>query len=71
MTIEQRVAPVKLYKPELASFNAGSIEFYFIPAQFRGTKNGSSNGKESAWQRREDCHFFQYVQINEGVLRRI
>ncbi len=27
MTIEQRVAPVDLYKPELASFNAGSINF--------------------------------------------
>ena len=27
MTTEQRVAPVELYKPELASFNAGSINF--------------------------------------------
>lgn len=27
MTVEQRVAPVILYKPELASFNAGSINF--------------------------------------------
>ena len=27
MTVEQRVAPVTLYKPELASFNAGSINF--------------------------------------------
>lgn len=27
MTVEQRVAPVLLYKPELASFNAGSINF--------------------------------------------
>ena len=31
MTIEQRVAPVKLYKPELASFNAGSINFALFP----------------------------------------
>jgi uncharacterized protein (DUF849 family) len=27
MTTEQRVAPVDLYKPELASFNAGSVNF--------------------------------------------
>ena len=27
MTVEQRLAPVTLYKPELASFNAGSINF--------------------------------------------
>ncbi|MFZ0943500.1 MAG: 3-keto-5-aminohexanoate cleavage protein [Syntrophobacteraceae bacterium] len=31
MTIEQRVAPVELYKPELASFNAGSINFALFP----------------------------------------
>jgi uncharacterized protein (DUF849 family) len=31
MTIEQRVAPVTLYKPELASFNAGSINFALFP----------------------------------------
>jgi uncharacterized protein (DUF849 family) len=31
MTTEQRVAPVKLYKPELASFNAGSINFALFP----------------------------------------
>lgn len=32
MTVEQRVAPVTLYKPELASFNAGSINFALFPA---------------------------------------
>jgi len=31
MTVEQRVAPVALYKPELASFNAGSINFALFP----------------------------------------
>lgn len=31
MTTEQRLAPVKLYKPELASFNAGSINFALFP----------------------------------------
>jgi uncharacterized protein (DUF849 family) len=31
MTAEERVAPVKLYKPELASFNAGSINFALFP----------------------------------------
>ncbi len=31
MTVEQRVAPVNLYKPELASFNAGSINFALFP----------------------------------------
>ncbi|MGD1153184.1 MAG: 3-keto-5-aminohexanoate cleavage protein [Syntrophales bacterium] len=31
MTTEQRVAPVTLYKPELASFNAGSINFALFP----------------------------------------
>jgi uncharacterized protein (DUF849 family) len=31
MTLEQRVAPVDLYKPELASFNAGSINFALFP----------------------------------------
>jgi uncharacterized protein (DUF849 family) len=31
MTVEQRVAPVKLYKPELASFNAGSLNFALFP----------------------------------------
>jgi uncharacterized protein (DUF849 family) len=31
MTVEQRVAPVTLYKPELASFNAGSINFVLFP----------------------------------------
>jgi uncharacterized protein (DUF849 family) len=32
MTVEQRVVPVTLYKPELASFNAGSINFALFPA---------------------------------------
>jgi uncharacterized protein (DUF849 family) len=31
MTTEQRVAPVTLYQPELASFNAGSINFALFP----------------------------------------
>jgi len=31
MTTEQRVAPVDLYRPELASFNAGSINFALFP----------------------------------------
>ena len=31
MTVEQRVSPVTLYKPELASFNAGSINFALFP----------------------------------------
>jgi len=31
MTIEQRVAPVSLYRPELASFNAGSMNFALFP----------------------------------------
>jgi uncharacterized protein (DUF849 family) len=31
MTTEQRAAPVTLYKPELASFNAGSINFALFP----------------------------------------
>ncbi len=31
MTTEERVAPVKRYKPELASFNAGSINFALFP----------------------------------------
>ena len=31
MTTEQRAAPVNLYKPELASFNAGSINFALFP----------------------------------------
>ncbi|HOK07585.1 MAG TPA: 3-keto-5-aminohexanoate cleavage protein [Syntrophales bacterium] len=31
MTVEQRVAPVTIYKPELASFNAGSINFALFP----------------------------------------
>lgn len=31
MTIEQRVAPVELYRPELASFNAGSMNFSLFP----------------------------------------
>ena len=32
MTAEQRVAPVTLFKPELASFNAGSVNFALFPA---------------------------------------
>ena len=31
MTTEERVAPVKRFKPELASFNAGSINFALFP----------------------------------------
>jgi len=31
MSVEQRVAPVVKYKPELASFNAGSINFALFP----------------------------------------
>ena len=31
MTVQQRVAPVSLYRPELASFNAGSINFALFP----------------------------------------
>jgi uncharacterized protein (DUF849 family) len=32
MTVEQRVAPVTMYKPEMASFNAGSINFALFHA---------------------------------------
>lgn len=32
MTVEQRVAPISLFKPELGSFNAGSINFALFPA---------------------------------------
>ncbi|MGA3206403.1 MAG: 3-keto-5-aminohexanoate cleavage protein [Syntrophales bacterium] len=32
MTVEQRVAPVTMYKPEIASFNAGSINFALFHA---------------------------------------
>jgi len=32
MTVEQRVSPVALYKPELGSFNAGSVNFALFPA---------------------------------------
>jgi uncharacterized protein (DUF849 family) len=35
MTVEQRVAPVKLYQPELASFNAGSVNFGLFPLASR------------------------------------
>ncbi len=35
MTTEQRVAPVTLYRPELASFNAGSINFALFPVMTR------------------------------------
>ena len=35
MTVEERVAPVKLYKPELASLNAGSINFALFPLVLR------------------------------------
>ncbi|HUH65357.1 MAG TPA: 3-keto-5-aminohexanoate cleavage protein [Syntrophales bacterium] len=38
MTVEQRVAPVTLYKPELASFNAGSINFALFPVIPRYTE---------------------------------
>ena len=31
MTVDQRVAPVVQYKPELASFNAGSVNFALFP----------------------------------------
>jgi uncharacterized protein (DUF849 family) len=31
MTVEQRVAPVTLFRPELASFNAGSVNFALFP----------------------------------------
>ena len=31
MTVEQRVAPVSLFKPELASLNAGSMNFSLFP----------------------------------------
>ena len=31
MTVEERVAPVRLYKPEVASFNAGSVNFALFP----------------------------------------
>ena len=31
MTVEQRVAPISLFKPELGSFNAGSINFALFP----------------------------------------
>jgi len=40
MTVDQRVAPVAQYKPELASFNAGSINFALFPviAKFKEWK---------------------------------
>jgi uncharacterized protein (DUF849 family) len=37
MTAEQRVAPVTLFKPELASFNAGSMNFGLFPLVSRYT----------------------------------
>ena len=38
--IEQRIAPVKLYRPELASLNAGSINFALFPliSRYEGWK---------------------------------
>ena len=40
MTVEQRVAPVTLYRPELASLNAGSMNFALFQAldQFKEFK---------------------------------
>jgi uncharacterized protein (DUF849 family) len=38
MTVEQRVAPVTLFKPELASFNAGSVNFALFPVIGRYTE---------------------------------
>jgi len=38
MTAEQRVAPVTLFEPELASFNAGSINFGLFPLVSRYTE---------------------------------
>jgi uncharacterized protein (DUF849 family) len=38
MTAEQRVAPVTFFKPELASFNAGSINFGLFPLVPRYTE---------------------------------
>jgi len=35
MTVAQRAAPVKLFKPELASFNAGSTNFNLSPLPLR------------------------------------
>jgi len=35
MTTEERVAPVRLYRPELASLNAGSINFALFPLASR------------------------------------
>ncbi len=32
MPIEERISPVPLFKPELASCNAGSLNFVFVPA---------------------------------------
>ena len=38
MTVEQRVTPVSMFKPELASFNAGSMNFALFPMVERYTK---------------------------------
>ncbi len=38
MTVEQRVAPVSMFRPELASFNAGSMNFALFPMVERFTK---------------------------------
>lgn len=40
MSVEQRVAPITLYKPELGSFNAGSVNFALFPvlAKFKEWK---------------------------------
>ena len=68
MTVEQRVAPVDLYKPELASFNAGSINFALFPVipRYQGMEVRMG---ETISRLHGRLHLRQHLQVHAGILR--
>jgi len=52
MTAEQRLIPVSTFSPELASFNAGSVNFALFHASIN-SRNSISTGKASIWPLRK------------------
>jgi uncharacterized protein (DUF849 family) len=54
MTVDERVRPAAVYKPEVASLNMGSMNFGLFPMLNR-FKNSSTTGSASIWKTRTSC----------------
>lgn len=54
MTVDERVRPAAVYKPEVASLNMGSMNFAFF-GMLINSRNSTTTGSASTWRTRTSC----------------